>query len=110
MAKNCQNPRAPAGYGLSGPEPQGTGAFPWGGGSDENDPVNRVSREGGNTAATRRCSGPTTRLCTASIRPRQGMDVATGDPRGAARHGLTARCQHRWDYDEPYDVEVVDYH
>ena len=62
------------------------------------------------TAATRRCSGPTTRLCTASIRPRQGMDVATGDPRGAARHGLTARCQHRWDYDEPYDVEVVDYH
>ena len=31
----------PAGYGLSEPEPQGTGAFPWGGGSGENDPVDR---------------------------------------------------------------------
>ena len=36
MAKKTARTRGPAGYGLSGPEPQGTGAFPWGGGSGKN--------------------------------------------------------------------------
>ena len=52
LAKKLPEPDAPAGYGLSGPEPQGTGAFPWGGGSDENAPVDGCREKVGHVNRT----------------------------------------------------------